>query len=110
MVTTPLVQRVLSGVRPKIPCISNCIEPCDHGKESNKVGYCIADALGDSQKGVYDTGLFFSGSNGYRISRLQSVQDVMDKLAGIKAEDETWDEDGQDDLEAAMAEPASNTG
>ena len=110
VVTTPLVQRVLSGVRPKIPCISNCIEPCDHGKESNKVGYCIADALGDSQKGVYDTGLFFSGSNGYRIRRLQSVQDVMDKLAGIKAEDETWDEDGQDDLEAAMAEPASNTG
>lgn len=110
VVTTPLIQRVQSGVRPKIPCISNCIEPCDHGKESNKVGYCIADALGDAQNGVYETGLFFSGSNGYRISRLQSVQELMDKIVGIKAEDETWDEDGMDDLEAAMAEPASNTG
>ena len=57
VVTTPLIQRVQSGVRPKIPCISNCVEPCDHGKESNKVGYCIANALGDSRNGVYETGV-----------------------------------------------------
>ena len=103
VVTTPLVQRVLSGVRPKIPCISNCIEPCDHGKESNKVGYCIANALGDSHNGVYDTGLFFSGSNGYRVTKLQSVQDVIDKLVGSKADEDTWVEEGMDDLDAAAS-------
>lgn len=110
VVTTPLVQRVLSGVRPKIPCISNCIDPCDHGKESNKVGYCIADALGDARNGVYENGLFFSGSNGYRVTKLQSVQDVMDKLVGTKVDDDTWKEEGMDEIEAAAANLAASTG
>ena len=103
VVTTPLVQRVFSGVRPKIPCISNCVDPCDHGKESNKVGYCIADSLGDARNGVYDSGLFFSGSNGYRLTGLQSVQDVIDKLVGHRADDDTWEDDGSDEVEAASA-------
>ena len=110
LVTTPLIQRVQSGVRPKIPCISNCIDPCDHGTESNKVGYCIADALGDAQKGVYETGLFFSGSNGYRIMRLQSVQDIIDKLTGVKVDDDTWPETDAGDMDAAMTDLAVNTG
>ncbi|MCZ6556533.1 MAG: nitronate monooxygenase family protein [SAR324 cluster bacterium] len=110
VVVTPLIQRVLSGVRPKIPCISNCIEPCNHGQESNKVGYCIADALGDAQNGVYDGGLFFSGSNGYRLTKLQSVQDVIDKLVGNKVDDDTWDEQGVDELESAVGPLALSTG
>lgn len=97
VVTTPLVQRVLAGVRPKIPCISNCVTPCNHGQESNKVGYCIADALGDAWNGNLDTGLFFSGSNGYRVNRLQSVQEVVEKLAGLRADDDTWEEDEVDE-------------
>jgi nitronate monooxygenase len=95
--TTPLVQRVLAGVRPKIPCISNCVTPCDHGKESNKVGYCIADALGDAWGGHLDTGLYFTGSNGYRVNRLQSVQELIEKLAGVRADDDTWEEQPEDD-------------
>jgi nitronate monooxygenase len=95
--TTPLVQRVLAGVRPKIPCISNCVTPCDHGKESNKVGYCIADALGDAWGGHLDTGLYFTGSNGYRVNRLQSVQELIEKLAGVRVDDDTWEEQPEDD-------------
>lgn len=93
VVTTPLIQRVKAGFRPKIPCISNCVTPCDHGKESNKVGYCIADSLGDAWNGVIDSGLFFSGSNGYRLNQLQSVLELVEKLAGVRADDETWTED-----------------
>jgi len=93
IVTTPLVQRVLAGHRPKITCISNCVTPCNHGQESNLVGYCIADALGDSQRGAMETGLFFSGSNGYRVKRLESVQELMEKLVGLRADDSTWEED-----------------
>ena len=93
IITTPLVQRVLAGNRPKITCISNCVMPCDHGQESNRVGYCIADALGDSQRGIMETGLFFSGSNGYRVTRLQSVQELMEKLAGVREDTDTWEED-----------------
>ena len=93
VVTTPLMDRVLSGQRPRITCISNCVMPCDHGVESNKVGYCIADALGDARNGVYDTGLFFSGSNGYRLNRLQSVQELIEKLVGLREDTDTWEED-----------------
>lgn len=93
IITTPLVQRVLAGNRPKITCISNCVTPCNHGQESNLVGYCIADALGDSQRGIMETGLFFSGSNGYRVTKLQSVQELMEKLVGLREDDDTWEED-----------------
>ena len=92
VVTTPLMARVLSGVRPKIACISNCVTPCDHGTESNRVGYCIADSLGDARNGVYDSGLFFSGSNGYRVNKLQTVQTLIEKLVGLREDDDTWEE------------------
>jgi nitronate monooxygenase len=93
IVTTPLVERISGGQRPKITCISNCVTPCNHGQESNKVGYCIADALGDAQRGRIDTGLFFSGSNGYRVTKLQSVHELFEKLAGLREDDDTWQED-----------------
>ncbi|MDH4249382.1 MAG: nitronate monooxygenase family protein [Deltaproteobacteria bacterium] len=93
VVTTPLLQRVRTGFRPKIPCISNCVTPCDHGKESNKVGYCIADSLGDSQAGRIESGLFFSGSNGYRLSGLQSVQELVEKLVGLREDADTWEDE-----------------
>ncbi|MBI4081381.1 MAG: nitronate monooxygenase [Candidatus Lambdaproteobacteria bacterium] len=93
IVTTPLVQRVLAGHRPKIACISNCVDPCNHGEESNRVGYCIADSLADARGGKYETGLFFSGSNGYRVKKLQPVQEVIEKLVGLRADDDTWEEE-----------------
>ena len=95
--TTPLLQKVHAGVRPKIPCISNCVTPCDHGKESNKVGYCIADSLGDACNGLVESGLFFTGSNGYRVTKLQSVQELIEKLVGIRKDDEVWEEHPESD-------------
>jgi nitronate monooxygenase len=65
---------------PKVQCISNCVAPCNRGHEAKIVGYCIADRLGAAYKGDLDTGLFFSGSNGYRIEKIISVKDLMEKL------------------------------
>ena len=93
VITTPLMARVLGGIRPKITCISNCVDPCNHGQESNKVGYCIADALGDARNGQIDTGLFFTGSNGYRVTKLQHVSELIEKLVGLRVDDDTWIED-----------------
>ncbi len=97
--TTPLVQRVSAGYRPKIPCISNCITPCDHGKESNKVGYCIADSLSDAWLGHLDTGLFFTGSNGYRVTQLESVETIINKLSGKIEDLPSWDYQEEEYLE-----------
>jgi nitronate monooxygenase len=65
---------------PKVQCISNCVAPCNRGHEAKIVGYCIADRLGAAYKGDLDTGLFFSGSNGYRIEKIISVKELMEKL------------------------------
>lgn len=69
---------------PKIQCISNCVAPCERGKEAKAVGYCIANRLWDAVSGVKETGLFFTGANGYKLKELISVKELMQKL--IKGE------------------------
>ena len=65
---------------PAIKCISNCVAPCNRGVEAKAVGFCIADRLSDAFRGNAELGLFFSGSNGYRINEIISVHDLMKKL------------------------------
>ncbi|MDK9693010.1 MAG: nitronate monooxygenase [Sulfurimonas sp.] len=65
---------------PSIKCISNCVAPCNRGEEAKEVGYCIADRLSDAYLGNTETGLFFSGTNGYRVNEIISVKELMDKL------------------------------
>jgi nitronate monooxygenase len=67
---------------PKVKCISNCVAPCNRGVEAKQVGYCIADRLSDAYMGNKDLGLFFTGSNGYKIDKLVSVKELMDELTG----------------------------
>jgi len=79
-VKTNLHKLIEEGNAPKIKCISNCVAPCHRGEEAKVVGYCIADSLSDAYDGKLDTGLFFTGSNGYRLKELISVKELMDKL------------------------------
>ncbi|MMZ70224.1 hypothetical protein D1872_332170 [compost metagenome] len=65
---------------PKVACISNCVAPCNHGEEARAVGYCIADRLSDAYYGKTETGLFFTGANGYRLDKLITVHELMQKL------------------------------
>lgn len=65
---------------PAIKCISNCVAPCNRGEEAKEVGYCIADRLSDAYLGNTETGLFFSGTNGYRVDKIISVKELMEKL------------------------------
>lgn len=61
----------------RIQCISNCVSPCNRGNGARKVGYCIADSLADAVRGVSETGLFFTGSNGYRVKEIISVKELL---------------------------------
>jgi nitronate monooxygenase len=80
-VTTNLITTIKNAsISPKIACVSNCVAPCNRGEEANKVGYCIADSLGDSYNGNLDTGLFFTGSNGYKLNKIVSVKDLIKEL------------------------------
>ena len=79
-VKTNLQFSIENHTAPKVQCISNCVAPCNRGHEAKLVGYCIADRLGAAYKGDVETGLFFSGSNGYKIDKIISVKELMEKL------------------------------
>ncbi|TKI70222.1 nitronate monooxygenase [Sulfurimonas crateris] len=79
-VRTNLTALVEKREGPAIKCISNCVAPCNRGEEAKEVGYCIADRLSDAYNGNLETGLFFSGTNGYRLDKIISVKELMDKL------------------------------
>ena len=63
-----------------VKCYSNCVAPCNLGEGARKVGFCIANCLSDSYNGKADTGLFFSGENGYRVNKLVSVEELINEL------------------------------
>lgn len=79
-VQTNLLDLVAKKEGPKIRCISNCVSPCKRGIEAREVGYCIADRLADAYLGKKETGLFFSGANGYRLNEIISVKELFKKL------------------------------
>lgn len=80
-VRTNLVELIEKREGPAIKCISNCVAPCHRGVEAKIVGFCIADRLSDAYEGNKELGLFFTGSNGYRIDTLVHVKDLMKELA-----------------------------
>ncbi len=79
-VVTNLTKLVEKREGPEIKCISNCVAPCKRGIEAKEVGFCIADRLSDAFMGNTETGLFFSGTNGYKLDEIISVKELMDKL------------------------------
>jgi nitronate monooxygenase len=79
-VVTNLTHLVAKREGPEIKCISNCVAPCNRGVEAKEVGFCIADRLSDAYEGNLETGLFFSGTNGYRLKELISVKELLTKL------------------------------
>ena len=79
-VKTQLHKDIEAGTAPKVACISNCVAPCNRGVEAKIVGYCIADRLTDAYDGIKESGLFFTGANGYRLNEIITVKELMEKL------------------------------
>ncbi|MDR1976596.1 MAG: nitronate monooxygenase family protein [Campylobacteraceae bacterium] len=79
-VRTNLINLVDKREGPAIKCVSNCVTPCQRGKEAKEVGYCIADRLADAWKGKRESGLFFTGANGYKLKEIISVKELLHKL------------------------------
>jgi len=79
-IRTNLINLVDCKEGPKIQCICNCVTPCNRGKGAKEVGYCIAERLYDAYAGNTETGLFFTGANGWRLNEIISVKELMEKL------------------------------
>ena len=79
---TELQRRLAKGEAPSVKCISDCVAPCAKGEGARNAGYCIADRLDDARTGKTDTGLFFTGSNGWRLQDYLPVQELVEELTG----------------------------
>jgi len=79
-VKSQLHANIEAGTAPKVACISNCVAPCNRGEEAKVVGYCIADRLSDAYDGIAESGLFFTGANGYKLNEIITVKELMEKL------------------------------
>ena len=64
------------GLRKPIKCVTNCLKPC----KPDEVQYCIANALISAQKGNFNSGFAFAGSNAHLIDRIIPVKELMEEL------------------------------
>jgi nitronate monooxygenase len=71
------VGQIQSGKTKPFKCVWHCLSSC----KFKEAPYCIAQVLFNSARGNMEEGFAFSGTNGYRASKLQYVSDVMKELA-----------------------------
>lgn len=60
----------------KVSRCFNCLVPCN----PSTTPYCISQALIDAVKGDIENGLIFTGTNGYRINEITTVQGLINEL------------------------------
>jgi len=74
-IRNPFVKRTLTE-REKITHCYNCLTPCNPAVTP----YCISKALINAVKGNLDDGLIFCGENASRLTKMTTVQELMDEL------------------------------
>ncbi len=73
---SPFIERRERGEVDHISRCVVCLRPCD----PRVVDYCITKALTEAAKGNWEEGLFFCGSNGYRMDKIVHVKEVIDEI------------------------------
>ena len=71
------LEAVEAGVKTPFGCPYHCIVTCDYTTSP----YCIAHALISAQRGRFNSGFAFAGSNAYRITEIVKVEELMNQLA-----------------------------
>lgn len=74
-IRNPFVKRTLVE-REKITHCYNCLTPCNPATTP----YCISKALINAVNGNIDEGLIFCGENASRLTKMTTVQELMDEL------------------------------
>lgn len=76
-INTPLMQRIKAGKKFLAKKCNNCLTGC---KKNAEIPYCISRALIEAVKGNFEDGLFFTGSNAYRIDKIVSVKELINEI------------------------------
>ncbi|MHB0914329.1 MAG: NAD(P)H-dependent flavin oxidoreductase [Thermoleophilia bacterium] len=89
---------VAEGKRKPYKCPYHCIRTCDYEKSP----YCIFFALIAAQRGKFNRGFAFAGSNAWRATEITTVKELMDSLAEEYAA-AVGDGDASDNAESRTA-------
>lgn len=73
---SPLIQRLRKDLRIPVQKCIDCLHPC----EPATTPYCITHALIEAVRGNWEEGLFFCGSNAWRLDRILPVKSLLDEL------------------------------
>ncbi len=75
---SPMVKRYLEGTLERTPCRTPCLTHCICRLKHET--FCIAEALVSAYKGDWENGLFFCGSNVFKVKSIMKVKELMDEL------------------------------
>jgi len=75
-INNELVTQLMDGIKIKVTHCFNCLKPCNPATTP----YCISDALIKAVQGDREHGLFFTGTNGYRLDKIVSVHQLITEL------------------------------
>lgn len=73
-----MIETVLAGGKIEHSACHTCLHKCS----PMEIPYCITDALIHAAKGEIDQALLFCGANTYKISRIETVKEVIEDLMG----------------------------
>ncbi len=76
VVENDFIREVRAGEKKPVKCSWKCLKTCNY----KEVPYCIADALFNAAQGRLDQGFAFAGSNAYKATKIETVQEVFDTL------------------------------
>ena len=74
-IRNPFVSAYIDGEVESKPCFANCLTHCRYKKDRST--FCIAMALVDGCLGNWESGLFFCGTNAYKATKIETVEQVM---------------------------------
>lgn len=74
---SPLIKRLEQGESFRAIKCNGCLTACP---KNETIPYCISRALIAAVKGDWENGLFFTGSNAFRIDRICSVHELMSEI------------------------------
>jgi nitronate monooxygenase len=87
------IGQIRLGKTKPFKCSWHCLSSCNF----REAPYCIAQALFNSARGKMEEGFAFTGTNGYRATKLQHVSDIMKEL--------TWEYNIQEAAAISIKEP-----
>lgn len=79
---SPLIDKYLKDAIDNVACWANCLSRCR--LKTDKMTFCIADALIGAYNGDWDNGLFFCGTNVWKVDAIKKVKDIFEELLGAE--------------------------